>query len=361
MFEIDGRRVGDEYPLYFIAEAGVNHNCDLVLAKKMVDVAKNAGADCVKFQTFKADNLILRDGPKTEYITRAVGDDKVQSWHDLLREEEMSHEMHVELINYCKKKEITFLSTPYGIEEAEYLDQIGVPAFKVASTDITNLPFLERLTLFKKPIILSTAMATLSEVTDAWKVLSKGPSPFAILQCTGNYPSRIENSNLRVMETYKRLFNCVVGYSDHTLEHVNPIAATTLGAKIYEKHFTLDRDLHGPDHPMSIEPDELVETIKSIRETELALGSSLKFLADEEFETRAKITKSIVTLKKIDAGDELTLENIGVKRPGDGIPPKYLDTILGCKAKRQINANVQLKVKDIDDENSDIWISQFWP
>lgn len=357
MFEIDNKLVGGNAPLYFIAEAGVNHNCDMKIAKEMVDVAKAAGADCVKFQTFKANNLILKSGPKTNYITRAVGGDDVQSWHDLLKAEEMSEEMHVELVKYCKDKKITFLSTPYGIEEANYLDDLGVAGFKVASTDITNLPFLQHLSKIGKPIILSTAMAELKEVIEAWEVLQKGISPFAILQCTGNYPSKIEISNLRVMQTYQGLFDCVVGYSDHTLEHVNPIAATALGAKIYEKHFTLDRSMEGPDHPMSIEPEELKSTISAIRITEKALGTSLKTLSEEEVETRAKITKSVVSLREIKAGEKFSLENIGIKRPGDGVPPRFFDKILGNLATVDIPADTKLKLKDVDNESGDIWLS----
>ncbi len=276
-FKIQNKMVGDGHPVFFIAEAGVNHNGSVELGKKLIDIAVDAGADAVKFQTFTADELNTKTAPKSTYHIETTGTDSEQSWFDLLKTQEISEEMHVALIEYCIEKNIIFLSTPYGVKSADLLEKFNVPAYKIASTDTNNTPLLKHIARKGKPMILSSAMATMEEVELAVStVRSIGLDKIVILQCTGNYPSKLSDSNLRVIKTYKEKLNCIVGYSDHTPDLINPIAATAMGAKVYEKHFTIDCSLPGPDHRMSLSPEELKQTIKVILYTEEAMGSPEK-------------------------------------------------------------------------------------
>ena len=334
---IQNKMVGMGHPLFFIAEAGVNHNGSLDLGKKLIDIAVEAKADAVKFQTFKTENIITADAPKSTYHLETTGSDADQTWFELLKTQEMSKNMHIELIDYCIKKKIIFLSTPYDEESVDLLDSLDVPAFKIASTDTSNIPLLTYIAEKKRPMILSSAMATMDEVENAVNVIiNTGLTKIGMLQCTGNYPCKISDSNLRVMNTYKEKLQCIVGYSDHTPDMVNPIAATAMGAKIYEKHFTLDRSLPGPDHRMSLNPDELKKTIQSIRDTELALGDSIKKVLESEKENRDKLRKSIVSTKNINRDEIISNEMIGIKRPGHGIQPKDFNRIIGKKALTDI-------------------------
>ena len=305
-FTINGKQIGKGCPLYFIAEAGVNHNGSTEIGKKLIDIASVSGADAVKFQTFNTENIITPDAPKSTYHIETTGADSTQSWFDLLKTQEMSEDMHIELIEYCNKKGITFLSTPYDNDSVDLLDSLNVSAFKIASTDTNNLPFLSYVAKKGRPMILSSAMSTMEEVRKAVQVVrNEDLNEIAILQCTGNYPAEVSDSNLRVINTYSATLNCVVGYSDHTLDIINPIAATSIGASIYEKHFTLDKNLPGPDHRMSLNPDELKLTIDLVRKTELSLGSSQKKVLEIEEENRAKLRKSIVSLVQIDKGEKI--------------------------------------------------------
>jgi N,N'-diacetyllegionaminate synthase len=334
---IADKKIGDGQPVFFIAEAGVNHNGSIELGKQLIEIAKEAGADAVKFQTFKTENIITKTAPKSTYHIETTGEDKHQSWFDLLKTQEMSMTMHVELIEHCKKVGIIFLSTPYDEESADLLDGLGVPAFKIASTDTGNIPLLRYIAKKGRPMILSSAMATMTEVENAvFAVRDEGLQEVAMLQCTGNYPAKIVDTNLRVMDTYRKQLKCVVGYSDHTQELINPIAATAMGACIYEKHFTVDRSLPGPDHRMSLKPEELIQTITAIRNTETAMGSSIKNVLDVEKENRVKLRKSVVANVNINKGEIIQKEMLALKRPGHGIQPTEFNKVIGKTARSDI-------------------------
>jgi len=350
-FKIQNKMVGDGHPLFFIAEAGVNHNGSIDMGKQLIDIAVEAGSDAVKFQTFKTENIIIKNAPKSTYHIETTGGDKEQSWFDLLKTQEMSKRMHVELIEYCNKKDIIFLSTPYDEESADLLEDLNVPAFKIASTDSSNISLLNYIAKKGRPMILSSAMATMGEVEMAVnKIRAEGLNEVAMLQCTGNYPAKLSDTNLRVIQTYKEKLNCIIGYSDHTLDLINPIAATAMGAKIYEKHFTIDRSLPGPDHRMALEPDELKQTIKAIRDTESALGNPVKQVLESEKENRAKLRKSIVSKLDIKKDDIITMDMLSVKRPGNGIQPAELNNVIGKKAVTNISEGTVLLFEMIDDK-----------
>jgi sialic acid synthase SpsE len=257
--------------------------------------------------------------------------------------------MHVELIEYCNAKGIIFLSTPYDEESADLLEELDVPAFKISSTDTNNIPLLRYIASKGRPMILSSAMASMEEFKEAVAaVRGKGLEDIAVLQCTGNYPANLSDSNLRVMQTYREKLNCIVGYSDHTPDLINPVAAAAMGAKVYEKHFTIDKNLPGPDHRMSLEPGELKQTVKVIRDTELALGSSEKQVLEGEKENRVKLRKSIVANKDINKGEIIRKEMIAIKRPGSGISPVDIENILGKKATIDIPSGTVLSLDMVD-------------
>ena len=319
---IGNRKVGDGHPLFFIAEAGVNHNGDLELGKKLIDIAVKAKADAVKFQTFKAEELNTRDAPKASYHIETTGSDTKQTWYELLKSQEISYEMHQQLINYCNEKNIMFMSTPYSKESIDLLENFNLPAYKIASADINNLPFLEYVANKGKPIIISTGMSNMDEIKLARNIFTeRGLLDYVFLQCTSNYPTSLEESNLGVINTLRKKLNCLVGYSDHTVDYINPIAATALGACVFEKHFTLDKNLPGPDHRMSLDPAELKQTISFIRMTEQAIGSSEKVVLETELDNRDKLRKSIVTNIDIKKDQIIEEKMLGIKRPGNGIPP----------------------------------------
>ena len=253
------------------------------------------------------------------------------------------------MFDYGKSLGIKVFSTPFDSTAVDFLEKFKVPAFKIASTDTNNIPFIKYLSKIGKPIILSTAMSTLDEVERSVKLIKKFNKNFVVMQCTGNYPASLEDSNLLVLNTYKNTFDCLVGYSDHTLDNINPIAATALGASIYEKHFTVDKNLDGPDHRMSLNPKELQYTIKIIRETDNALGTDKKFILENEKENRIKLRKSLVAEIDIKAGDIITYKMIGIKRPGGGILPEEIDKIVGRKARNNICKDSLIKYEMFDD------------
>ncbi len=331
--------IGPNHPVFFIAEAGVNHNGSLDLGFRLVEAAANAGASAVKFQSFKAENIVTRTAPKSSYHVETTGSSEKQTWYELLKTQEMSTSMHENLIEHCKRHNILFMSTPYDTESVDLLRDLGVKIIKVASTDTSNIPFLHYIADTGIPTVLSSAMCTLEDVSDAIKVFKDAGSEHGILQCTGNYPCKLSNSNLRVINQYRDMFACPVGYSDHTMEMINPIAATVLGADIYEKHFTLDRELPGPDHRMSLLPSELAETISNIRKTELSLGDGEKRIVDEEIENRDKLRKSVVSLVPISKGQLITRDMVAIKRPAYGIPPKDIGFLLNKTAKQDIETD----------------------
>ena len=343
--KIDKKKINKESPIYIIAEAGVNHNGSLSKAKKLIDIAVKAKADAVKFQTFKTENIIIPKGPKARYHVETTGNDRSLSWFNLLKSQEISLNMHKELIKYCKKKKITFLSTAYDQESAILLNKLKIDAFKIASTDNDNYPFISFLKKFKKPIILSTAMSTFEEVKFAYQLLKKfNFKRFSIMQCTGSYPTTLENANLNVIDQYRKHFKCPIGFSDHTEGSAAAICAVGKGVKIIEKHFTISKKLKGPDHRMSLEPKELIDYIKSIRLAEKALGMTNKKILLSEIENKKKLKKSLVAKKLIKKGQTIYKDLIDIKRPGHGIRPADIKKILGKKSICNIKENTILKI-----------------
>lgn len=318
-------------PCYIIAEAGVNHNGSLDLALQLVEAASDAGADAVKFQTFKADALVTKTTSKAEYQTANTGNSESQ--HSMLSELELSAADHDVLIDHCQKKNITFLSTGFDTESLKLLQSLDLPRYKIPSGEITNLPLLRQLASFGKPLIVSTGMATLEEIAETLAALEAAGvqrCDITLLHCTTQYPTPMENVNLRAMLSMGEQFKGVeIGYSDHTLGIEVPIAAAALGAIVIEKHFTLDRAMPGPDHAASLEPDELKAMVTAIQNIQRALGDGRKQPSAAELATRKVARKSIVAAKAISAGETLTEDNLTVKRAEGGISPMLWDTVLG--------------------------------
>lgn len=318
-----------------IAEAGVNHNGDLARAKDMVDVASEAGADFVKFQTFTAERLVTRNARKADYQIR--GADDLQSQFEMLKSLELNYQDHVALIDYCAQRSIKFLSTGFDQESVSMLYRLGQRIFKIPSGEITNLPFLKHIGELKEKVILSTGMSYLEEVRAAVDILTQTgttPDNITVLHCTSEYPTRPEDVNLQALSTLRDSLGISVGYSDHTQGIEISIAAVALGATIIEKHFTLDRSLPGPDHLSSLEPGELKAMIASIRKIELAKGDGKKLPTKKELENRLVIRKSIVAAEPINKGDVFTERNLTIKRPGTGLSPMLWDSVLGEQASR---------------------------
>lgn len=348
---LQNKKIGDNHPLFFIAEAGVNHNGDLKLAKELVDVAVDAKADAVKFQTFKAEELNTPNAPKAQYHIETTGNDREQTWFNLLKSQEMSYEMHRDIIKYCNGKGILFLSTPYSKESVDLLETFDLAAYKIASADLNNLPFLEYVASKGRPIIISTGMSTMDEIKLTKQLFNNNNLlEYIFLQCTSNYPTKLEDSNLKVINTLKTELNCLVGYSDHTDSYINSIAATAIGACVIEKHFTLDKNLPGPDHRMSLDPDELKETIEFIRKTEIALGNEKKNVLLIEQDNREKLRKSIVARINIKNGQLIDENMLSFKRPGYGIPPSDLYRIIGRKVLFDIPKDTLLKIDMISND-----------
>jgi len=316
-----------------IAEAGVNHNGSLENAIRLIDIAAEAGVDLVKFQTFNSGKLVSRFAKKAEYQIMATGSNKSQL--DMLKKLEFSAEQFKVLRDYSKDKGVLFISTPFDDDSLLLLEMLRMPIYKIPSGEITNLPFLMKIAKFLKPVILSTGMSTLEEIELAVKVLKQnGAGDLSLLHCNTEYPTPFEDVNLRAMITLKQQFDIKVGYSDHTLGIEVPIAAVALGAEIIEKHFTLDKDMPGPDHKASLSPEELKAMVSAIRNIEKALGSSVKEPTASEKKNIAITRKSIVAKKEIKKGEVFTENNLDVKRPGTGISPMMWFDLLGKTAKR---------------------------
>ncbi|CAB1241659.1 N,N'-diacetyllegionaminic acid synthase [Clostridiaceae bacterium BL-3] len=324
----------DKKHVFIIAEAGVNHNGDINTAKKLIDTACEAGADAVKFQTFRAENLVIKDAPKAEYQKKTTGS---SSQFEMLKKLELSFEDHINLKEYCDRRKIVFLSTPFDFESVNLLEKVGVEYYKISSGDLTNIPLLEYIAKLQKPMIVSTGMANLGEVEMAVKAINKYMDEnIYLLHCTSNYPASYKDVNLNAIITLKNAFKLPVGYSDHTIGIEIPVAAAAMGAKIIEKHFTLDRGMEGPDHKASLEPDELKKMVDGIRNVEKAFGDGIKRCNLSEENTKKVARKSIVARNNLKKGQKLSLDDIAFKRPETGIKPVYANVVVGKKLIRDV-------------------------
>lgn len=340
--EIGNRIIDYTGPCYIIAEAGVNHNGNIEMALELVRKAKEIGADCIKFQTFKAESVITKKAPKANYQLEVT--DPKESQFEMLKKLELTYEDYIKIIEECKKQNITFLSTPYNEEDADFLNDLGVSGFKIASGQLVELTFLEHVAKFNKPIVLSSGMATLAEVYEAiMTIRATGNNSIAILQCTTNYPSRNENANIRAMISMGESLDVIYGYSDHIEENYACYAAIACGAKIIEKHFTLDRSLPGPDHKASLNVLEFRNLIEGIRKTETAMGSPIKTPSTNEIKNTEGMRRSIVLNSPLKKGEIITEENMVFKRPATGIAPKRKKELIGKLASMDIDQDVPLK------------------
>lgn len=320
--------------VFIIAEAGVNHNGDIELARQLVDAAAEAGADAVKFQTFKAEKLVCKNAEKAAYQKEIT--DARETQLEMLKKLELTEQMHRELMDYCGERGIIFLSTPFDMDSIQMLADLGLQIFKIPSGEITNLPYLRKIGGYHRKIILSTGMSSMEEVEAAVKILQEnGADDITLLHCNSQYPTPMPDVNLTAMVSMKKKLGFPVGYSDHTQGIEIPVAAVALGAVVIEKHFTLDRTMEGPDHKASLEPNELKEMVKAIRNIEMALGDGVKRLSESEKENVGAARKSIVAAVPIKKGDIFTEENLTMKRPGTGISPMRWDELSGHRAKRE--------------------------
>jgi N-acetylneuraminate synthase len=341
------KTIGEGSPVFIIAEAGCNHNGDINRAKKLVDMAVEAGADAVKFQTFITDELVTQQAEKASYQKKNTGNAK-ESQSAMLKKLELSFDNFKTLKVYCEHKDIIFLSTPFDHRSVDFLDELEISAFKIASGEITNVPFLSYIACKKKPVILSTGMSTLEEVEKAEATLRQTHNAeLVLLHCTSEYPAPAEDVNLRAMDTLYHRFKLPVGFSDHTLGSAIALAAVALGASVIEKHFTLDRSLPGPDHRASLEPHQLKALAKDIRSVEKALGNGIKKPSLSEAKTRLFARKSIVTATPIKKGQLLTESNLTVKRPGTGVSPLQWDKVIGRKALRDFEKDELIEIGQI--------------
>ena len=322
--------------VFVIAEAGVNHNGSIELAKKLIDVAVTAGVDAVKFQTFKAINLVSKNAQKADYQKKNMNDGDDSQFH-MLKKLELDADTHYELISYCNSKNIMFLSTPFDHDSIKLLNELDLKIFKIPSGEITNLPYLRHIGSLNKKVILSTGMADIGEIEDALDVLVNAGTKkeyITVLHTNTMYPTPMEDVNLKAMLTIGNTFDVAFGYSDHTLGIEVGIAAVAMGASCIEKHFTLDKTMQGPDHKASLEPHELIEMVKAIRNIELALGSSIKKPSKSETPNIAIARKSLIAKSDIKKGETFTQENLTIKRPGDGMNPMRWDEIVGSVASK---------------------------
>lgn len=326
--------------VFIIAEAGVNHNGSIETAKKMIDVAVDSGADAVKFQTFKTENLVSKNAQKAEYQKLTTDGDESQ--YEMIKKLELDIDTHKELIAYCHDKNILFLSTPFDHDSIDLLSKLGLHIFKIPSGEITNLPYLQHIGSLKKRVILSTGMSNLGEVEDALDILiiaGTQKDNITVLHANTEYPTPMEDVNLKAMQTIAEAFKVDVGYSDHTLGIEVDIAAVAMGAKVIEKHFTLDKNMEGPDHQASLEPYELKAMVQAIRNIEKALGNGVKKTSKSERDNVLIVRKSIVANRDIEEGEFFTEENLAIKRPGTGLNPMQWNEVLGQCARKSYKAD----------------------
>ena len=332
-------------PVFIIAEAGINHNGDVDLAKKMVVEAKKTGVDAVKFQTFKAKTIMTKNSGSAAHLEAGAGMEDVYSFVDRIA---LSKQAHLELFNLCKEMGLTFMSTPLSFDDADLLEEIGVELFKIASMDLNNLPLLKYVAKKGKPIILSTGMGTLGEVESALDTIyATGNRQIILLHCTSMYPPAPEDVNLKVLNNLHRVFGVPVGYSDHTFGTAVPLAAAALGACVIEKHFTLDKTMPGPDQAVSGDPDDFSRLTADIRVIEKALGNGVKAPTSGEIGMRPNFRRSIVSDTEIKAGTSITEAMLTFKRPGNGIPPCDLKWVLGRKVNKDIPEDTVLTIEDL--------------
>ncbi len=343
---IDRYEINKQNPAFIIAEIGVNHNGNVDFAKKLISEAKKCGANCVKFQTFHAENIVTKDSPKADYQKKTTK--RNESQFEMLKQLELSKEDYKEIIYYCKKKNILFLSTPYSIADVDFLDRLKICAFKIASCQIVEPYFLRYIAEKKKPIILSTGMASFGEVDEAVRIIrDAGNEQIVLLQCTTDYPSRIEDCNLKSMQAMSAVFNTLVGYSDHTNGIIPAVVAIALGAKVIEKHFTLDKNLPGPDHAASAAPKEFYTLVKNIRAAEASLGSSIKEPSKIEVKNSRIMRRSITAVSNIKKGSKIESKMIGFKRPNEGLSPSMYSKIIGKTCLKDISKDSKITLKDI--------------
>lgn len=344
--EIAGRKIGGSSPCFIIAEAGINHNGDINIAKKMVDAAKECGVDAIKFQTFKADEFVSDKDQLYTYETQ--GRKVTESMRQMFKRYEFGAKEFRVLNDHCKKRGIIFFSTPQNTSDLDLLLKLNVPAIKVGSDDLTNLPLLRSYAKKKLPLLISTGMADLAELAEAVQAIEEFNDKLAIFLCVSSYPAGDEELNLNRLKTMRLAFpQAVIGYSDHALGVISAVGAVTLGAKLIEKHFTLDRTMHGPDQQLSSDPAELKEYVKAIRTIEKAMGSSEFRPSIKEQQMRAVCRRSIVAKRNMRKGSTLNEKDLVFKRPGNGILPKYMHYVVGRKTKKHILKDQIIKLEDL--------------
>ncbi len=325
---------------FIIAEAGVNHNGSIDIAKNMINEAANFGADAIKFQTFKAETLVSKFAEKAEYQKETTNKDESQ--YEMIKKLELDIDAHKELLDYCNKMGVKFLSSPFDLESIDLLNNLGLDIFKIPSGEITNFPYLLKIAQLGKEVILSTGMSDLGEIEDALDVLLQNGTKkekITVLQCNTEYPTPYADVNLKAMITIKKAFDVKIGFSDHTPGFEMPIAAVALGAEVIEKHFTLDKKMDGPDHKASLEPSEFSSMIKAIRNVEKALGNGTKKPSQSEIKNMPIARKSIVAINPIKKGELFTLKNIGIRRPGNGISPMRWGEVLGKSSPKNFQSD----------------------
>ena len=334
--KIGSKTIGLDHPTYIIAEIGANFDGSIETAKKLVDAAKACGADCAKFQTFTAEKIVSDEGFK-KMTLHGVHGSWGRSVYDVFKDVEFPHEWHREIADYCKEVGIDFSTSPYDKEAVDLCEDLDVPFIKIGSGDITWLSMLEYIAKKGKPMMLATGDATIAEIDEAVRtILATGNNQLILMQCVTNYPSKLESANIRVIEAYQKMYNIVTGYSDHAPGSVVALGAVALGARVIEKHFTLDKSLSGPDHPHSMNPEEFSFMVKSIRELEKSLGSSFKNVVEEESETVFVQRRGLCAKQDIEEGAIIRPEDIDVLRPALGIPPKFEQVIAGKVANRKM-------------------------
>ncbi|MBQ3163250.1 MAG: N-acetylneuraminate synthase [Lachnospiraceae bacterium] len=341
--KIGNRKISFDSPTFIIAEAGVNHNGDIGLAKRLIDEAVAAGVDAVKFQSFKTEKLILKNIEKAPYQRRTSLTTETQ--FDMLKRLEFSKHQMEELKKYCEEKQIIFLSTPFEKNSLDELEELGVEAFKIAATDLTNIQFLRQIAEKQKPMILSAGMCYMEEVEKALKAIAEINNRLILLQCTANYPIRDEEANIGIVKTLREKYEILTGYSDHTSGIGASPYAVALGAKVVEKHFTLDKNMEGPDHKASVTPEELKQLVVEIRKVEKYIGNGIKMPTFSEQGTRKSLQKCLVACRDISQGDTYTNENVVAKRTnGEGISALYIDEIIGKRADRDYKEDEIIQV-----------------